>query len=430
MQPLLNKIVWVTGAGSGIGEAAALTLAKAGGAVVLTGRRREPLETVANRIRAEGGTAHVEPGDLMDPDAVKRIGAAISDKIGHLDILVNNAGVNINERHWDKLTPENAKLMINANLAAAAQCVTVALPLMRAQQDGLIIHTASMAGRFIGGFPGPLYTAAKHGVVAMSHSINMQECVNGIRSCVFLPGEVATPILDQRPNPVGPEERARMVQPQDCADLILYIALLPKRLTMNEVMLSPTWNRLTLRPSGSSQTFNPQHQPSQAAFLAAVGIPTVTDRVALGLSAETSSPCWNRCSTRILRLSAGALGDLRGPVCAPTALALRLGPDIDIKNFVLLKAVRKHTDCPWVLLYIERWLKARAMRDDGMLGLRERGSTGDFSTRSRQVRVSCCRLQVVGLDLVRSARHNLLRGDNGVVLWGYGWVDRWSGPLT
>ena len=60
---------------------------------------------------------------------------------------------------------------------------------------------------------------------------------------VFLPGEVATPILDQRPNPVGPDERARMVQPQDCADLILYIALLPKRLTMNEVMLSPTWNR-------------------------------------------------------------------------------------------------------------------------------------------------------------------------------------------
>src|SRR6202040_2584596 len=60
-------------------------------------------------------------------------------------ILVNNAGVNINDRHWDKLTPENAKLMIDGNLAATAQCVTVALPLMRAQQGGLIIHTASMA---------------------------------------------------------------------------------------------------------------------------------------------------------------------------------------------------------------------------------------------------------------------------------------------
>ena len=62
----------------------------------------------------------------------------------------------------------------------------------------------------------------------MSHSINMQGIINGIRSCVFLPGEVATPILDRRPNPVGPEERVRMVQPQDCADLILYIALLPR----------------------------------------------------------------------------------------------------------------------------------------------------------------------------------------------------------
>jgi NADP-dependent 3-hydroxy acid dehydrogenase YdfG len=79
--------------------------------------------------------------------------------------------------------------------------------------------------------------------VAMSHSINMQECKNGIRSCVFLPGEVATAILDKRPNPVSAEEKARMVQPGDCADLILYIAGLPKRLVMNEVMLSPSWNR-------------------------------------------------------------------------------------------------------------------------------------------------------------------------------------------
>src|SRR5271170_387249 len=243
VRPLLNKIAWVTGGGSGIGEAAALMLAEEGAVVVVTGRRREPLDSVAARISASGGTAHVQPGDLTEPADVARIGAFLRDEIGRLDVLVNNAGINIVDRHWDKLTPENAKLMINGNLAAAAQCVTVALPLMRAQQDGLIIHTASMAGRFIGGFPGPLYTAAKHGVVAMSHSINMEECKNGIRSCVFLPGEVATAILDKRPNPVSAEEKARMVQPADCADLILYIAALPKRLVMNEVMLSPTWNR-------------------------------------------------------------------------------------------------------------------------------------------------------------------------------------------
>ena len=243
MPQLDGKIVWVTGGGTGIGEAAALVLAREGAVIVLTGRRESPLADVARQIRELGGTAHVQPGDLTQPPDVRRIGDFIRDKIGRLDILLNNAGTNINDRHWDKLTPENAHLMITGNLAAEAQCVTAALPIMRAQEDGLIIHTASMAGRFIGGFPGPLYTAAKHGIVAMSHSINMQECVNGIRSCVFLPGEVATAILDKRPNPVGPEERARMVQPEDCADLILYIAALPKRLVMNEVMLSPTWNR-------------------------------------------------------------------------------------------------------------------------------------------------------------------------------------------
>src|SRR6185312_4985321 len=153
-------------------------LAEEGAALVLTGRRREPLESVADRVRQQGRAAHVQPGDLTDPAAVRAIGDYIRIALGRLDILINNAGININDRHWDKLTPENAKLMIDGNLAAAAQCVTMALPLMRERKDGLIVHTSSMAGRFVGGFPGPLYSSAKHGVVAMSHSINMQECVN------------------------------------------------------------------------------------------------------------------------------------------------------------------------------------------------------------------------------------------------------------
>src|SRR6185437_5247337 len=176
MPRLAGKIAWITGAGSGIGEAAALALADEGATTVLTGRTAEKLERVAARIKQQGGEAHVQPADLM-----------------------------------------------NGNLTQALYCVTVALPMMRAQKDGLLVHTASIAGRLVGGFPGPIYTAAKHGVVAMSHTINQQECVNGIRSTVFLPGEVATPILDKRPNPVGPEERARMVQPEDCGDLIRYI---------------------------------------------------------------------------------------------------------------------------------------------------------------------------------------------------------------
>ena len=242
MTSLAGKIAWVTGAGTGIGEAAALALAEAGATVVLTGRRPGPLEDVARRIN-QTGSAHVQPADLTDADQVRKVGDYIKATFNRLDILVNNAGVNIIDRHWDKLTPESIDTLLEGNLTAALYCVTVALPFMRAQQDGLMIHTASMAGRFIGGVSGPIYTVAKHGVVAMSHSLNMQECVNGIRSTVFLPGEVATPILDKRPNPVGPEVRAKMVQPEDCGDLIRYIAGLPKHIVMNEVHLAPTHTR-------------------------------------------------------------------------------------------------------------------------------------------------------------------------------------------
>jgi NADP-dependent 3-hydroxy acid dehydrogenase YdfG len=242
MTSLTGKIAWVTGAGTGIGEAAALALAAEGATVVLTGRRPGPLEDVARRI-SQTGMAHVQPADLTAADQVRRVGDYIGATFGRLDILVNNAGVNIVERHWVDLTPERIDTLLQGNLTAALYCVTVALPFMRAQQDGVLIHTASMAGRFIGGVSGPIYTVAKHGIVAMSHGLNMQECVNGIRSTVLLPGEVATPILDMRPTPVGPEVRARMVQPADCGDLIRYVACLPKHVVMNEVHLSPTHNR-------------------------------------------------------------------------------------------------------------------------------------------------------------------------------------------
>jgi NADP-dependent 3-hydroxy acid dehydrogenase YdfG len=243
MARLRGKVAWVTGAGSGIGEAAALMLAEEGAAVVLTGRRQAPLDSVAARIRAAGGSAEVQPADLMDPNAVKAIGAFIAERFGRLDILVNNAGLNITPRQWAVLSTEGVDDLVRGNLSSAMYCVTVALPFMRAQKDGVLIHTSSMAGRTVSNLSGPGYTAAKHGVVAMSHSINMEECVNGIRSCVVLPGEVATPILDKRPNPVSAEDRAKMAQSEDVGHLIRYIACLPPRVTINEVWITPTHNR-------------------------------------------------------------------------------------------------------------------------------------------------------------------------------------------
>ena len=258
MTSLRDKVAWVTGAGSGIGEAAALALADAGATIVLTGRRKEPLEAVAKNIETGKGRAHVEVGDVTDAKRVNAIAGAIRSNFERLDILVNNAGTNLRERRWAELTPERIDTILEGNLSSAFYVAAAALPMMRAQQEGIIIHTASWAGRFVSVLTGPGYTAAKHGLVAASHSLNMEECKNGIRSCVICPGEVATPILENRPVPVSAEERARMLQSEDLGELILFVATRPKHVCLNEVLVSPTWNRGYIR-----QLDTPEARPAR-----------------------------------------------------------------------------------------------------------------------------------------------------------------------
>jgi NADP-dependent 3-hydroxy acid dehydrogenase YdfG len=165
-------------------------------------------------------------------------------RFGRLDILVNNAGSNITARRWDQLTPQGIDQVIGTNLSAAFYCAAAALRPMRQQKDGVLIHTASWAGKYISPLSGPAYTAAKHAVVAMSQTINMEDYVNGIRSTAILPAEVATPILDTRPVPPSLEERAKMLQPEDLGALILFVATRPASVCLNEVVISPTWNRI------------------------------------------------------------------------------------------------------------------------------------------------------------------------------------------
>jgi NADP-dependent 3-hydroxy acid dehydrogenase YdfG len=255
MTRLDGKVAWITGAGSGIGEAGAVALAGAGACVVLTGRRRDALEGVARRIENQGGSAFVEAGDVTDGERVSAIVAAIRQKLHRLDIVVNNAGLNLRERHWADLTPARIDTILESNLSSALYVAAAALTMMRQQRDGILIHTASWAGRFVSHVTGPGYLAAKHALVAASHSLNMEECMNGIRSTVICPGEVATPILANRPVPVTEEDRARMLQAEDLGDLILYVATRPKHVCLNEILISPTWNRSYIRetaaPSGS-----------------------------------------------------------------------------------------------------------------------------------------------------------------------------------
>ncbi|RTL71104.1 MAG: SDR family oxidoreductase [Hyphomicrobiales bacterium] len=243
MIDIKGKIAWVTGAGTGIGEAGALALAREGAVVVLTGRRREPLDKVAAAITKASGIAHVKPADLTKVAEVNAIALWIKETLGRLDILVNNAGLNIPDRSWSRLTPEGIDKVIGGNLSSAFYVTHAVLPMMRAQGGGLLIHTASWAGRFVGPVPGGAYIAAKHGMVAMSHSLNLEECMNGIRSTVLCPGEVATPIMTERPIPETPESLARMVQPEDMGEIIAFVAKQPPHVVINEMVMSPTHNR-------------------------------------------------------------------------------------------------------------------------------------------------------------------------------------------
>jgi NADP-dependent 3-hydroxy acid dehydrogenase YdfG len=246
MGKLEGKVAWITGAGSGIGEATAHAMAKEGAIVALTGRRKEPLDEVAHAIEKAGGKALVEPGDVMDKAMAPAVVARILKSAGRFDVLVNNAGTNVTARTFAVLTPENLDYVIQANLNGAYYCVLAVLPQMRAQKDGVLIHTSSWAGRYVSPLSGTAYTASKHAVVAMSHSLNMEEFRNGIRSSVICPHEISTPILETRPVKVTEEERARMLQSEDMANLYVYIATQPPHVCINEVTIAPTWNRAYL----------------------------------------------------------------------------------------------------------------------------------------------------------------------------------------
>lgn len=244
MQSIDGKIAWVTGAGTGIGRAGAVALAKAGVTVYLSGRRVPQLEAVAARIADAGGKAVVAPLDIVDGEGCYAAAERIVAEQGRLDMVVNSAGLNRPIRRWRDIDQANFHIVVDVDLKGAFNVCHAALRQMRKQRDGLIINVSSMAsqGRS-GGVSGFPYAAAKHGLNVMNESINDEHAHMGIRACALCPGEVATEILDLRPNPPSPEERARMVQEEDVGETILFIARMPPHVCLNEIHISPLWNR-------------------------------------------------------------------------------------------------------------------------------------------------------------------------------------------
>jgi NADP-dependent 3-hydroxy acid dehydrogenase YdfG len=243
MTTLSGKIAWVTGGGGGIGEAGAKALAEAGAHVVISGRRADALDRVAAEIAAAGGSAEALTLDVCDAAAVMAAAADIEARHGAVDIHLANAGTNIPNRSSATVTPQDFAAVVDVNLNGVMNGTLAVLPGMRAKGGGTIIMISSWAGRHGSAMTGPAYNASKHAVVALSHSINIEEAVNNIRCTVVMPGEVATSILDRRPVPPSAKARARMLQPEDLGRVIRFVAEQPPHVNMNEVLISPTWNR-------------------------------------------------------------------------------------------------------------------------------------------------------------------------------------------
>jgi len=244
---LQGKVAWVTGGGSGIGLAGAKALAAAGAHVVISGRTARTNESGLAELK-KLGSAEANLLDVGDRAAVQRTATDIEKRHGRIDILVTSAGTNIGggKRNLGTMTLEGWVHAVRINLNGLFYCCFAVLPGMRARKDGVIINISSWAGRYASVLTGPAYNATKRAVIAISESINMEECANGIRATSILPGEVATPIMEKRPVPPSAEERARMAQAEDFGRAILFVATMPARTCVNELVMAPTWNRFYL----------------------------------------------------------------------------------------------------------------------------------------------------------------------------------------
>ncbi len=247
MSALEGKVAIVTGAGSGIGRAAAVGLAAAGANVTIIARSQEALQAVAAEVEATGRRALVQALNVGDGAAVEAAVQATLATFGRVDILVNNAGTNTPKRTLLEASPDDWRLVVEINLTGAYLCTRAVLPAMREQGEGTIINIASIAGKHATLLGGAAYSASKAGVISLTQTINAEQRRHNIRATAISPGEVATPILDRRAVPPSPEERQRMLQTEDLAAAVVFIASLPQRACIEDLVIRPTFLR---DPSG------------------------------------------------------------------------------------------------------------------------------------------------------------------------------------
>ena len=239
-----GKVVVVTGASSGIGEATARALAAEGATLVVTARREDRLTGLASHIRDEGGKCVPLRLDVTDEAQVKAMAVRVEQELGRIHILINNAGVMLLGPVGGADT-EDWRRMVNTNILGLMYCTHALLPLMQRQASGHIVNISSVAGRTARA-GAAVYNATKWAVGAFSEALRQEVYKHGIRVTIIEPGAVATELLEHI---TVPEVKADMqhwvgsltpLTSEDIANSIVYAVTQPPHVNVNEILIRPT----------------------------------------------------------------------------------------------------------------------------------------------------------------------------------------------
>lgn len=237
---LQGKNILITGAGSGIGQGAAKLFHQAGGNLVLCGRNLDKLQKAAKEISPNLDRISCQPCDTSKPEQVKSLIDETIRQLKSIDILVHCVGVNLAQRTFEQLNATSWRELLDGNLDSAFHCIHETLKHMRPRKKGLVIVVNSISGLRANPLGGSGYNAGKFGLHGLVTTIAAEESKNNIRFCTIFPGEVNTPILDVRPNPVSDEHRLQILQPDDVAQAIRFVAQLPDHVVIPELVIIPS----------------------------------------------------------------------------------------------------------------------------------------------------------------------------------------------
>ncbi len=246
-----DKVCIITGGGSGIGRCAALMLAEQGAKIALVGRTAAKVEAVRDEIVASGGAALAFGLNVVDIDGVRDMTQRTLDTYGRIDVLVNNAGHSSQHRRILTTPPEEIRSMIDSNLVGMMYCTQAVLPAMLEAGEGTVLNVASLAGIHTGYLGGMIYSTVKAAVIHFTKFLTFELNNTGVRASVLIPGEVDTPIMDNRPIPPTAEDRTTMIGVEECAEALVMMVGLPKRSTISELVMKPTM----MRPAAETANF-------------------------------------------------------------------------------------------------------------------------------------------------------------------------------